>query len=121
MQQEDDLRGLAKVVEFMRAISILFGIIHIYWYCYQCIKQWGIDIEVVDRILLNFQRTSGLFSSMIWTKLFTLVFLALSCLGTRGVINEKITWNRIYAFLFFGFILFFLNFPILHLNFPPSG
>lgn len=24
MQQEDDLRGLAKVMDFMRAISILF-------------------------------------------------------------------------------------------------
>jgi len=30
MQQEDDLRGLAKVMEFMRAISILLVIIHIY-------------------------------------------------------------------------------------------
>jgi len=26
MQNEDDLRGLAKVMEFMRAISILFGV-----------------------------------------------------------------------------------------------
>ena len=32
MQQEDDLRGLAKVMEFMRAISILLVIIHIYWF-----------------------------------------------------------------------------------------
>jgi len=28
MQQEDDLRGLAKLMEFMRAISVLFVIIH---------------------------------------------------------------------------------------------
>jgi hypothetical protein len=34
MQQEDDLRGLAKVMEFMRAISILLVIINIYWFCY---------------------------------------------------------------------------------------
>ena len=34
MQQEDDLRGLAKVMEFMRAISIVFIVIHVYWYCY---------------------------------------------------------------------------------------
>ena len=31
MQQEDDLRGLAKVMEFMRAISIVFVVIHVYW------------------------------------------------------------------------------------------
>lgn len=28
MQQEDDLRGLAKVMDFMRALSILFVIIN---------------------------------------------------------------------------------------------
>ena len=38
MQNEDDLRGLAKVMEFMRAISILFVVINIYWFCYQAIK-----------------------------------------------------------------------------------
>ena len=37
MQQEDDLRGLAKVMEFMRAISIIFIVVHIYWFCYQAI------------------------------------------------------------------------------------
>lgn len=31
MQNEDDLRGLAKVMDFMRAISILFVVINIYW------------------------------------------------------------------------------------------
>ncbi len=31
MQQEDDLRGLAKVMDFMRALSILFVVINIYW------------------------------------------------------------------------------------------
>ena len=34
MQNEDDLRGLAKVMEFMRAISILFVVVNIYWFCY---------------------------------------------------------------------------------------
>ena len=30
MQQEDDLRGLAKVMEFMRAISIIFIVVRSY-------------------------------------------------------------------------------------------
>lgn len=50
MQNEDDLRGLAKVMEFMRALSVLFVTIHIYWYCYECIVKWGINIRVIDRI-----------------------------------------------------------------------
>jgi len=118
MQQEDDLRGLAKVMEFMRAISILFVVIHIYWFCYQYIRETGINIGVVDKILLNFQNTADLFSNILWTKLFAVIFLALSCLGTKGVKEEKITWNRIFVFLFFGFIFFFLNWWILFLPLP---
>ena len=113
MQNEDDLRGLAKVMDFMRAISILFVVINIYWFCYQSFRQWGINIGVVDKILLNFQRTAGLFSNILYTKLFSVVFLALSCLGTKGVKEEKITWNKIYVFLTIGFILFFLNWWLL--------
>jgi len=118
MNQEDDLRGLAKVMEFMRAISILFCVIHVYWFCYQAIIEWSFNIDIVDRILLNFQRTSGLFSNPLWTKLLSVVFLALSCLGTKGVKDEKITWNRIYSFLGIGFIMFFLNGWILSLPLP---
>ena len=50
-----------------------------------------------------------LFSNILYTKLFSVVFLALSCLGTKGVKNEKITWSKIYVFLSIGYILFFLN------------
>ncbi len=115
MQNEDDLRGLAKVMDFMRAISILFVVIHIYWYCYQSFVNWGINIGIVDKILLNFQRTAGLFSHILITKVFAVVFLALSCLGTKGVRDEKISWGKIIAFLIAGFILFFLNWWMLYL------
>jgi hypothetical protein len=54
MQQEDDLRGLAKIMEFMRAVSILFCVINIYWFCYRSIVDWGINIGVVDKIRMNF-------------------------------------------------------------------
>jgi hypothetical protein len=118
MQQEDDLRGLAKTMEFMRAISILFCVINVYWFCYQAIRDWGVNIGVVDRILMNFQRTTGLFSSIVWTKIFAVVFLALSCLGTKGVKEEKIKWCNIWLCLCFGFIFFFLNWWLLHLPLP---
>src|SRR5699024_3342622 len=39
----------------------------------------------------------------------------LSCLGTKGVKNEKITWTKIYIALSVGFVLFFLNTPLLKL------
>ena len=101
-QQEDDLRALAKIMDFLRAVSILLVVIHLYWYCYEAVRLWGIDIGVVDRVLLNFDRTAGLFRSILYTKLFALVLLALSCLGTKGVKEEKITWRRIWAVLAAG-------------------
>lgn len=113
MSQEDDLRGLAKVIDFMRAISILFVLIHCYWFCYESFREWNITIEVVDRILMNFQKNTGLFSSLLWTKLFVVLFLGLSCLGTRGVKDEKITWRNIIILLVVGFITFFLNWMLL--------
>ena len=119
MQQEDDLRGLAKVMEFMRAISIIFIVVHIYWFCYQTIVDMGINIGVVDKILLNFQNTAGLFSNLLVTKVFAIIFLALSCLGTKGVKNQKMTWQKIYATFLGGLVLFFMNWWLLELPFSP--
>lgn len=118
MQQEDDLRGLAKTMNFMRAISVLFIIINIYWFCYGTLKEWGTTINVLDKILLNFNKTTGLFSNILNTKIASFVFLGLSCLGTRGVKNKKITWRQIVIIGVIGFILFFINSWILRLSNP---
>ncbi|MFV0268280.1 MAG: conjugal transfer protein MobC [Draconibacterium sp.] len=118
MQHEDDLRGLAKVMDFMRALSIIFVTINIYWFCYYALREWGVTVAVVDKILLNLNRTAGLFRNIFYTKLFAVVFLALSCLGTKGVKEEKITWSKIYIVLAVGFILFFMNWWILTLALP---
>ena len=118
MSQEDDLRGLAKVMDFMRALSVLFVVVNIYWFCYPSIREWNVNIGVVDRILLNFQRTTGLFGSILWTKLFSVTFLALSCLGTKGVKEEKIKWEHVWTALFAGFVLFFFNWWLLGLSIP---
>lgn len=118
MANEDDLRGLAKVMDFMRALSILFVVINVYWFCYEAVHEWGINIGVVDKILMNFNNTAGLFTNILWTKIFAVVFLALSCMGTKGVKEEKITWGKIYVCLSIGFVLFFLNWWLLVLPFP---
>ena len=116
MQGEDDLRGLAKIMAFMRAVSILLVLMHLYWFCYGFFIERGWTLEVINKILGNFQRTVGLFSDTLYTKLFALVLLALSCLGTKGVKDEKITWTKIYIALAIGFVLFFLNTPLLKLS-----
>ena len=121
MAQEDDLRALGKIMDFMRALSVIFLLINAYWFCYEAFLTWGFTLGIVDKILMNFQRTTSLFSSVLWTKLFCLVFLALSCLGTKGVKEESITWPKIWAVLAAGFVFFFLNWWLLALPIGKVG
>ena len=121
MAQEDDLRALGKIMDFLRAVSIILAIMNVYWYCYEAMYIWGVTIGVVDRILINFNRTGGLFHSILYTKLFSLLLLALSCLGTKGVKAEKMSWSKIWTVLVVGFCLFFLNWWILLLPISHLG
>ncbi|HRN72219.1 MAG TPA: conjugal transfer protein MobC [Ginsengibacter sp.] len=120
MQGEDDLGSLAKIMAFMRAVSILLILMHFYWFCYSFFVERGWKLEIIDKILTDFDRTASLFSHILYTKIFAIILLALSCLGTRGVKNERITWPKIYITLVIGFILFFLNFPLLKLSLNAS-
>ena len=112
------MRALAKIMDFLRAVSIILVVVHLYWYGYEAVRLWGIDIGVVDRVLVNFDRTAGLFHHILYIKLFALLLLALSCLGTKGVKEEKITWGRIWTVLAAGLALFFLNWWMLSLPLP---
>ena len=118
MQQEDDLRALAKIMEFGRAVSIFLLVVHVYVYCYPSITAWHLNLEVIDRILVNFNNTTGIFNCILWSKLLAVLLLAVSCLGTHGGKGEKITWPKIYAVLVAGCALFFLNWWLLKLPLP---
>ena len=112
------MRALAKIMDFGRAVSIFIMVIHVYVYCYPSMAAWQLTLDVIDRILLNFDRTTGIFGCILWTKLLAVLLLAISCMGTIGVKGEKITWHRIWAVLTAGAVLFFLNWWLLDLPFP---
>ena len=118
MQQEDDLRGLEKVMQLMRGISVLFLLLHFYWFCYGWFDMHGCTLGVLDRLLRNVQRTTGLFTYSYLTKLFAAGFLALSCWGTRSVRSERITHRQILLAAAAGLLLFFFGDPLRHL--PPQ-
>ena len=121
MQQEDDLRALAKIMEFGRAVSIFLLVGHVYVYCYPSIASWNLNLEVTDKIIMNFNNTTGIFNCVLWSKLAATLLMAVSCLGTKGVKGEKITRHKIHAALFAGCILFFLNWWILDLPLPHAA
>ena len=111
-------KELSKIIELIRGVSILVLIIHIYWFCYEFLVEVNATVAIIDRILLNFQKYTGLFSKPIWTKLVSFGLLAISCLGIRGIKAEKITWGKISAFLILGLTLFFFNGFIIKLHYP---
>lgn len=116
MQNEDDLRGLAKTADFMRTVSILVVLMNFYYFCYDYFQDNHFTLDIIDKILTNFQRTTGLFNNTFNTKLFALILLCLSCMGRRGIKNEKITWFNINSCIISGSLLFFLNWWIFCLS-----
>ncbi|WP_290382535.1 YWFCY domain-containing protein, partial [uncultured Muribaculum sp.] len=108
-QQEDDLRALAKIMDFLRAVSIVLVVANLYWFTRVETVESGWFYSTVHRICANFNRTCGLFSTTFNAKLFALLLLGLSCFGTRGVRSENITWRHIGVTIATGSILFLLN------------
>ena len=114
-QQEDDLRALAKIMDLLRALSIMLVVANIYWFCHDLIGHWQFDPETL-KVLRNLDDAGNLFHNPWNTKWWTLLLLALSCFGTKGVKNEKIQWIHIWIFLSSGAALFFLNWWMLPLG-----
>ena len=114
-QQEDDLRALAKIMDLLRALSIMLVVANIYWFCHDLIGHWQFDPETL-KVLRNLDDAGKLFHNPWNTKWWTLLLLSLSCFGTKGVKNEKIQWIHILIFLSSGAALFFLNWWMLSLG-----
>lgn len=87
-QQEDDLRALAKIMDLLRALSIILVVANIYWFCQQMVSGWQFHTETM-KILRNLDDAGKLFHNPWISKWWTLLFLGLSCVGTKGVKNVQ--------------------------------
>lgn len=107
-QQEDDLRALAKIMDLLRGLSILVVVTNIYWFCQDLIGEWQFHPQTM-KILHGLDDAGKLFHNPWNAKWWSLLLLALSCFGTKGVKNEKIQWHQIWILLSIGAGLFLLN------------
>ena len=112
MQQEDDLRALEKIVQFARALGIVFLGLNGYWFCYDWFAHHALTAPVVDRIFWNLQQSTGLFTWSSITKFCALFFLVLGCYGTRSVRDGKPSKRQILLLALAGFFLLFGNDPL---------
>lgn len=115
MQQEDDLRALENIVQFARAMSVFWLVVNVYWYCYEELAALGLTLSFVDHMLMKFQNVTGLFTYSMWTKLCSMLFLALGCYGTKSVPDSTISRTRIILALSVGMALFLFNDLLLSL------
>ena len=106
--QEDDLRSLAKIMDMLRGISIVLVVANIYWFCHSLVGEWQFHPQTM-KVLTGLDNAGGVFHNVWNAKWWSLLLLALSCFGTKGVKNEKIRWSQICIFLSIGAALFFLN------------
>lgn len=108
MGQEDDLRGMGKVIDLLRAVSISLLILNVYVFCYEWFVNAGITNTIVSKILWGISGT-GLFQNTMYSKLGSLALLAGSCLGVRAKKSETASWKQIGIVMGVGIFLFFFN------------
>jgi len=107
-QHEDDLRALAKIMDLIRGLSILVVVTQIYWFCNSLIGEWQFHPQTM-KVLTGLNDAGGLYNNAWNAKWWALLFLAISCFGTKGVKNEKIKWRHIWIIIGIGVVLFLMN------------
>ena len=116
----EDERGLKKIMDFMRLISVFFVLLHVYFYCYGYFTEQHLTAAWSGKLLSRFSTKTVLFYAPYVTKVAAAVFLALSCFGTRGKPKEGQTWAPILLCLVLGAVLFFGSGLLLDLPYTPS-
>lgn len=115
MNTGEDLGALRKIIDLTRLISVFILAIHFYLACYPAFEAWGLTAEITDRILAGVART-GLFSSVLRPKLFSLLLLIVSLLGARGKKTESLRVEPIFLCLLVGLASYFASSAIFNLT-----
>ena len=115
----EDERAMRKIMDFMRLISVVLVLLHLYYYCYGYFAQQHMTAAWLGNILTRFSTKTALFYAPYVTKGAAVTFLALSCFGTRGKLSESQTWPPILAYLVLGAGVFFGNGFLLALPYAP--
>ena len=120
MQTGEDERGLRKIVDMTRLMSIVVLGLHYYYTCYGGFKQWGLTATISDNLLRNIQAT-GLFDESITAKLIALGFLIISLMGAKGRKSVGLNTKLAAAYISTGLAIYFLSFLTLRAPLEPAS
>lgn len=112
MQTGENEQALRKIVDLTRICSMVILLIHFYVFCYDGLSLYGYTVDLIDRIMFSIADT-GLFKSIWYSKLLSLVLLVISLIGAKGKKDEKISLYTAVAYVFTGLLLFLLSHFIL--------
>lgn len=114
MNTGENQLALQKIIDFIRLLSIILLILHVYFFCYAAFDQWRLVSEISNRMLLSIART-GLFETVHRSKLIALGLLVISLIGAKGKKDEKISLKSAILYILTGLLIFFLSYFIFHL------
>lgn len=103
----EDEKALKKIMDFMRLFAIVLLGINIYYYCYGYFQSMGWSSATVERIMGQLTKNSFLFKASWVSKALAVVFLLLSCLGTKGRKDEKVKGISVVGYGLIGCALVF--------------
>ena len=112
----EDERGLRRIMDLTRMMSITVLFIHTYYYCYKAFYEWGWSAKISDNLLANISRT-GLFEHFQKAKLIAVVLLIISLVGTRGRKKEDLKIKTSLFYMAIGLIVYFLSYFFLYTSF----
>lgn len=115
MNTGENQLALQKIIDFIRLLSIILLVLHVYFFCYAAFDQWRLVSEISDRMILSIART-GLFETVYRSKLIALGLLVVSLIGAKGKKDEKISLKSAILYILIGLIIFFLSYFIFHLR-----
>jgi hypothetical protein len=115
MQTGENEQALRKILDMTRFISVVILGIHFYYYCYEAFRDWQLVSGFSDAILGNIRNT-GLFRNFHKSKLFALVFLIISLIGSRGRKDEKLNHKTAFAYILSGMLIYFISYLSLYLK-----
>lgn len=108
-------QGLRKILDLTRLGSLVVLGLHFYFFCYRAFKQWGLTIEITDRLLGNLMDT-GLFQTPFYSKGLSLGLLVISLLGASGRKDEKKRLRSMVIGLAAGLTLYLFSNGLLRLT-----
>lgn len=115
MNTGENQLALQKIIDFIRFLSIILLILHVYYFCYTGFEQWQFVSEITDRMMLSIAKT-GLFKTVHQSKLIALGLLIVSLIGAKGKKDEKISLKSAILYILTGLLFYFLSYFILHLR-----